>query len=226
MVLKGSGFRLAVDLTCLGFFLHCWGDYFSLVLCVCVSSGICYPTAIILDHGSGGLFVHDLILPQTGIADPSRALISSSPELQSARKKKQKEKTKEKNILSGPRPGSLLHPPASSDADSNSASASLSLPPVAGALRGVFSGVEGAAAPRTLRCGEGDLYQSSGSRPSRWCPPIYVWVGRVVICRKFDQTFCSALSVAFGGSNRSAPLFPSPQGELVDWSGATGVVSS
>ena len=45
--------------------------------------------------------------------------------------------------------------------------------PVAGASEGVSSGVEGAAAPRTLHAGDGDLHpKSSASRPSRWCPPI------------------------------------------------------
>ena len=46
-------------------------------------------------------------------------------------------------------------------------------PPRVGASEGVSSGVEGAAAPRTLHAGDGDLHpKSSASRPSRWCPPI------------------------------------------------------
>ena len=32
-ILLLCAFRLLVHLTCLGIFLHCWSDYFSLVLC-------------------------------------------------------------------------------------------------------------------------------------------------------------------------------------------------
>ena len=98
---------------------------------VYVSSRICSPVAY--DPSAPPpkkrrrAFVHDLIPPRAGIADPRIAPCSPSP--QSTRKKEQKEKTKEKNILSGPCPGSpLLHPSASSVAESNSASASLSPP--------------------------------------------------------------------------------------------------
>ena len=45
------------------------------VVCVCVCHLVfVIPLhAALLDYGSGGLFVHDLIPSQTGISDPSRA---------------------------------------------------------------------------------------------------------------------------------------------------------
>ena len=61
--------------------------------------------------------------------------------------------------------------------------------------------------------------------------PHVVWVGRVVIGHKSDQTFRSALSVVephFWGENRSPPRLPPFLGELVDRSGhgSAGVVFS
>ena len=95
-----------------------------------------------------------------------------------------------------------------------------------------------AAAPRTLRGGEGDLQPNFASRPSRWRPlgvgrvprgahplgvvvtgrwptcdavPTHWVVGRVVIRSLLDQTFSSALSVV-----RLTPTsFPLPPGRII-----------
>ena len=62
-------------------------------------------------------------------------------------------------------------PSVFSEADPNSTHASLSPPPVAGAPRGVPSGVEGAAVPRTLCGGEGDLHPKPPDLAAlHWCP--------------------------------------------------------
>ena len=77
-------------------------------------------------------------------------------------KEKGKEKTKEKNILSGAHLGSLLLLPTSLLRHGLEPRFRLPLapPPVAGAPEGVSSGVEGAAAPCILRGAEGDLCPS------------------------------------------------------------------
>ena len=96
-------------------------------------------------------------------------------------KRETKEKIKEKNILSGPRLGSLLlYPP---NILRRGLELRFRLPlvslPVVAAAEGASSGIRGAAVPCTLRGVEGGLHpKPSASGPSRWCSPIKVWVCR------------------------------------------------
>ena len=87
----------------------------------------------------------------------------------------------------------------------------LAPPSVAGASESAPSCAEGAAAPRTLRGGEGDLQPISASQLSHWCPlgvggslrgaHPWVWVGRAVIGRRPTKQLpprCRSRSLVFG----------------------------